>query len=150
GIFQTAGGGHYYLADASTNRGAATTNISPALLADLAQKTTYPPLVHAQSVLSPTNIALSPRAQRENQSAPDIGWAYDPLDYEYAWTWTTNAIAITVNPGTAIGCFGIGAGGYGLAVSAGSSLTSIGTPTAPNHFVEYSAVQEQPDFEAPY
>jgi hypothetical protein len=40
GIYQTVGAGSYYLADDSIYRGAGTTSIDPALLADLQTKTT--------------------------------------------------------------------------------------------------------------
>ena len=43
-LFQTVGAGNYYLANNSPLRNAGSPSISPALIADLAQKTTYPPL----------------------------------------------------------------------------------------------------------
>jgi RHS repeat-associated protein len=144
GIFQTAGGGQYYLADGSTNRLAGTTNINAALLNDLKQKTTYPPLVSSHGVIWTNSVTLTNHAARENPAAPDLGYGYDPMDYELGWIWETNTITITVSPGTVIGCLGVVGGGYyGLSVSSGSQLVSQGTPTALNRFVEYSAVQEQ-------
>jgi hypothetical protein len=150
GFYQTVGGGAHYLADGSTNRNSGATNIDATLLSDLHQKTTYPPLLTARQILTRGDLNLFPQAQRDTDT-PDIGYHYDPLDYEYGWVWTSNALTITVSPGTAIGFFGTNSGNYGLSVGTGGQLISQGTPTALNHFVEYSEVQEQPGvgFEKP-
>jgi len=57
-LYQIAGAGGYYLAD-HTNRYAGTTNINPALLAGLRQRTTYPPIVYAPATMS-SSRAMSP------------------------------------------------------------------------------------------
>jgi len=50
-FFQIGGGG-YYLTNGCVFRGAGTTNIDPALLADLAQRTTYAPTVYDETNIS--------------------------------------------------------------------------------------------------
>ena len=54
GFYQPVGAGGYYLADGSTNRNAGTTNIPLRLLADLRQKTTYPPIVLTNNITAET------------------------------------------------------------------------------------------------
>ena len=78
--YQTVGGGSYYLAAGSPYRSAGTSSISPPLLADLAGKTTYPPVVFANTNFT-SPMVLGPQALRENPVNPDLGYAYDPLDY---------------------------------------------------------------------
>jgi len=51
GIFQVAGAGSHYLATDSIYRNAGITNIGPALLANLAAKTTYPPLIYSNTAV---------------------------------------------------------------------------------------------------
>src|SRR5438034_451365 len=59
-----------------------TTNINPALLARLSQKTTYAPAVLTNNFTSDTT--LSPIVPRDDDSLPDIGFHYDPID----WAWS--------------------------------------------------------------
>ena len=81
GIYQTVGAGSYYLADGSTNRGAGTTNIDPALLGDLQTKTTYPPVTNSSYYFT-NDYTVFPQAQRDdNGSTVDLGYHYDPIDY---------------------------------------------------------------------
>jgi hypothetical protein len=142
GLFTSAAGGFYYLCEASTNRNAGTTNISPTLLADLRQKTTYTPIVIPGGPLSRVDTTLAPQAQRDTDDI-DIGYHYSPLDYAIGATCVTNPVTITVAPGTAIGCFATNGLGYGLAINNGAQLLCQGTATAPIHVAEYTAVQEQ-------
>jgi alpha-L-rhamnosidase len=138
GFFQSAGAGNYYLAPFSPYRLAGSANIHPTLRSDLKQKTTYPPFVYSNITVR-TNMTLAPQAQRESAFAPDIGFAYDPLDYITYILAVTNA-NLTVAPGTAIACYN----DTGIWLREGSSITSVGTPTAPIRFVRYQSVQEQP------
>ena len=78
GVYQTVGAGNYYLANGTNNHGAGTTNIDPALLADLQTKTTYPPILYSNTTIA-TNI-FTPQAER-NTGTPDLGYHYDPIDY---------------------------------------------------------------------
>lgn len=138
GIYQSAGAGNYYFADGSTNRNAGTTNINPALLTDLATKTTYPPLLLTNTTYS-TSTSLNPQAQRDTDT-PDIGYHYDSLDYIVGTLYVTNSSVLTIGAGTAIAA----CNSSGIVLSDPSSIVSVGTPTAPNWMVWYQNVQEQP------
>jgi len=138
-LFQTAGAGNYYLTNNSPYRGAGTTNIEAALLAELRQKTTYPPLIYTNLLVS-TNLTLAPQAARDTNAAGlDYGYHYDPIDYLVDQFWITNA-TLSVTNGTVLA-------GYNddvdVVVTDGSSIISVGTPLAPNWFTRYSSVQEQ-------
>jgi len=135
GIFQTIGAASHYLADNSPCRNAGTTNINPDLLAGLRHKTTYPPIVYSNVIIS-AETTLAPQAQRDTD-APDLGYHYDPLDYACKYLWLTNA-TLRLLPGTAIATFGP----YGIALWSGSDLISEGTPTTLNHIARYNMVQE--------
>lgn len=134
GIFQTVGGGHYYLADDSPYRNAGLSNIDPDLLADLATKTTYPPVAYAATNIS-TATSFSPQAQRDTNAAPDLGYHYDPLDYIFQnCRIGTN---VTFAAGTAAGWQG-----QGLSFGGSHSVNFGGTVTSPCYFVRCSTVQE--------
>jgi len=136
GIFQTVGAGSYYLVDGSTNRDAGTTNIDLALLAELRQKTTHPPILYSNITLS-ADTTLSPQAQRDTD-IPDLGYHYDPIDYLCSCC-ISNA-TLTLTNGVAVGYFNY----IGLWLHNGSSLVSCGTPLQRNYLVHYNLVQEQP------
>jgi alkylated DNA nucleotide flippase Atl1 len=139
-VYQTVGGGSFYLAT-NTYRNIGTTNISRALLAELRQKTTYPPIVYNPAIIS-TNLTFSPQAQRDTNSNPDLGYHYDPLDYAVSENLVTNA-TVTINPGTAIAVFGISTWTCGFGLTSGAQLICHGLATNLNRIVEYSTVQEQ-------
>lgn len=136
-VFQSVGAGNYYLTNNSIYRNAGTTNITPALLAQLAQKTTYPPILYTNVVFS-NNITLNPQAQRDYDT-PDLGYHYDPIDYLVDEFWVTNATLVVTN-----GAVLAGYNDPDVLITDGSSIVSIGTPLAPNWFTRYSCVQEQP------
>lgn len=137
GVFQTVGAGSYYLANNSIYRDVGTTNINTALLADIRQKTTYPPVLYTNVTVS-TNTVLNLQVQRDIDM-PDIGYHYDPIDYLVDSFMITNA-TITVFPGTAVASYG----DSGLVPSAGSTLSSIGTVLAPIWYTKHFCVQEEP------
>jgi hypothetical protein len=133
------------LTNGSPYRNAGTTNIDPAVLADIAAKTTYPPIVYANETV-PVGI-LSPQAQRDTD-IPDLGYHYDPLDYVFGGCdLFTN---LTVSAGTAIGWYeDYGDGNvycsyqpYGISLNDGANLTTTGTSTQPCWIVATRAVQE--------
>ena len=69
--FQSVGAGNFYLTDASGWRGVgATSGVPAAVLAALAKRTTYPPLVTANAVLTMSQT-LWPQAAR-NTGPPDL------------------------------------------------------------------------------
>jgi len=135
GVFQTVGAASHYLAPDSPYRNAGTTNISSSLLAELRERTTYPPMVYSNVIIS-ADTTLGPQAQRDTDP-PDLGYHYDPLDYTFKCLWLSN-VTFQLLPGTAAATFGA----YGLAAHCGSQLVSEGTPTRPNHIVRYNLVQE--------
>jgi hypothetical protein len=139
--FQPVGAGYYYLADSSSLRNAGTTNIYSSLLSDLKKRTTYPPVLVVNTLIT-NSQTYSPQAQRDTD-IPDLGYHYDPLDYELGWVLFTNAV-LTVTNGTAIGAFGTNSGTYGLAIGQAATLQSQGTPNNPNWIVQYNTVQEEP------
>jgi alpha-L-rhamnosidase len=140
GVFQTVGAGSHYLADGSTSRNAGTTNIDAGLLADLQQKTTYPPVIFGPGYYS-TNVALYPQALRDTD-APDLGYHYDVLDYAFGSAYFTNA-TLTFYPGTSVAAFGTNGGNYGFGIGRGGQLVCIGVPNNLNHIVLFNTVQEQ-------
>lgn len=145
--FEQIGDAGFYLSADSGCKAAGNGAIDPSLLADLASKTTWPPLVYS-NVLITNSMVLSPLVQRDNSGVPDLGYHYDPLDYVFGGC---DAYAsITMTPGTVVGIFQkIGTAPsdgqpYGISLNDSSSLTSEGTATQPCWFVDYSQVQEQP------
>jgi len=142
GVFQTVGAGSHYLA---TNcpvgiRNAGTTNIDPGLLTTLRQKTTCPPIVYSNIVISiATNF--SPQAQRDTNSVPDLGYHYDPLDYVFGGTEAISNITFTA--GTAVGWFDPWSpDGYGIIVDNGATVAFNGTAITPCWLVRYDTSQE--------
>ena len=136
--FQTVGAGDYYLTNGCPFTNAGTINIDPVLLTDLQHKTTYPPLLLTNQTVA-ANTNLSPQAPRDTNAAPSLGYHYDPVDYIANLFTITNA-TLTVTGGAAIACYNF----VGIWLQDGSSITSVGTPLAPNWFVRYSSVQEEP------
>jgi hypothetical protein len=136
GVYQSAAGGNYYLAPGSPYRNAGTTNIDPALLAQLSQKTTWLPLLLTNQTIS-INTTFSPQAQRDTDT-PDLGYHYDPIDYIVDQCAITNA-TLTLTNGTAIASYNEA----GIKLQDNSVIVSIGSPLYPNWFARYSSVQEQ-------
>jgi hypothetical protein len=141
--FQTNGAGNYYLAAGSALHQAGTTNISPFLLNEFQNKTTYAPIALPEFMSLSGDLTLSPQAPRYTNGAPDIGYYYDALDYTVAGM--TNFGTITVLPGTAIGFReDLNTTTYwGFTLREESSFVSHGTPTKPVVFTDAQWVQEQ-------
>ena len=140
--FQTAGAGSYYLATGSPYHNAGNSNLEPALLADLAAKTTYPPMIYSNVTLL-TGTDLDPQVKRDNLGLPDLGYHYDPLDYAFGGVNLNSNISFSA--GTSVGWFelpGSGGPGYGLGLMDGMSAEFTGTATAPCVFARYNMVQE--------
>lgn len=144
GVFQTVGGGSHYLATNSPYRDAGTTGISPVLLADLTKKTTCPPLVYSNSIISNTLI-LTPLPIRDT-NAPDVGYHYEPLDAVFGGcVLSTN---MTIASGTAVAWFeeygGADVSGqpYGVVLNDGAQVEFQGSASAPARFLRFNVVQE--------
>ncbi len=139
--FQSAGGGNCYLTNGCPFLNVGTTNIDSNLLAELATRTTYPPIVYSNTTIS-VNTAFSPQAQRDTSSSPNLGYHYDPIDYAFGGVYVTNA-TVTINPGTAIATFGFTNVAYGLGIGSGAQLNCQGWANSLNQIVQYNTVQEQ-------
>jgi len=144
-VYQIVGAGNYYLTNNSPYRNAGTTNIDPNLLAELAERTTYPPLLYSNTAISVVT-SLSPAVQRDNVGAPDLGYHYDPFDYVFGGSDLYSNLTFTA--GTAVGFFQ-GYGGvylsgqpYGISLNNGANLSFNGNATEPCYFANYSMVQE--------
>jgi hypothetical protein len=139
-VYQTIGAGSYYLTNGSPYHNAGTTNISPALLAELRQKTTYPPIVYSNTTIS-IATTFYPQAQRDNAGNPDLGYHYDPIDYFFGDVNANSNLTFTV--GTAVGWFDLSTGpGYGITPNNNVTVTFNGTATSPCFFARYDTVQE--------
>jgi hypothetical protein len=144
GVFQIAGAGSHYLAPNSPCRNAGTTNIDPVLLADLAAKTTYPPVIYSNTTIA-TATTFYPQASRDagGSGALDLGYHYDPLDWVFGGVSASANLTFTM--GTAMGWFelpGSGGPGYGIGLKNSVTNTFSGTATAPCIVARYCTVQE--------
>ena len=136
--FQAAGAGNFYLTNGCAFANAGTLKINPTLLANLQQKTTWPPVVYSNVTIM-VNTTLSPQAQRDTESpGPDLGYHYDPIDYLVDNFSITNAM-LTVTNGVAIASYNE----TGIQLQDNSAIVSIGSPLYPNWFVRYSSAQEE-------
>src|SRR5947208_9870708 len=136
--FQSVRVGNYYLTDASGFRNAGTNvNISVALLADLAKRTTYPPLLISQTTFS-SDQTLSAVSKRDTD-APDLGYHYDAVDY-LVTALTVDHARLALGTGVVALVYG----DSGFTLNDGATLSSSGTPFVRNHISRYNTVQEQP------
>ena len=140
--FQVVGGGSYYLTNgcAFTN---GTANIDPALLGQLASKTTYPPTVFSNQTFS-VSTNFTPQVPRDTNASPNLGYHYDPLDYVFGGCNISNTV--TFAPGTAVGWFQANGSAlsspYAISLTNGASVSFNGTATQPDIFANYLMVQE--------
>lgn len=141
--FQTNGAANYYLAVGSTLHQAGTTNISPYLLSEFRNKTTYAPIALPEFMSLWGTLTLSPEAPRYTNGPPDEGFYYDAIDYTVAGM--TNLGTITVLPGTTIGLRqDLNTSTYwGFNLREESSFVAHGTPARPIVFTDVQWVQEQ-------
>jgi len=137
GVYQSVGGGNYYLVT-NTCHGQALTNINPLVLADVARKTTWPPLLLTNTII--TDTILGPQASRDT-GTPDLGYHYDPLDYLAACVISNSLVTLT--NGVAIGyIYSDWTGGGGFLLQSGKSFVSTGDAIHRNYIVHYSMAQE--------
>lgn len=142
-VFQSAGGGNYYLTNGSTYRGYGTTNVSAELLAELQKKTTYPPVIFSNIVFSATTN-FSIHAWRDTNANLDIGYHYDPIDYAFGGCEAESNMTFTA--GTAVGWFRTTSGwdhaGYGIYIANQQIASFQGTVTSPCYWARLNTVQE--------
>jgi hypothetical protein len=143
GIFQTAGAGAHYLADASLYRSAGTAAIETNLLARLRKTTTAPPLIYSNTAIM-AQTTFAPQAQRDTGALPSLGWHYDPLDYLFGGVEGSNNL--TFAAGAACGWFRTTEGwfhaGHGIHAADYTTVTFSGTAEAPCYWVRRNTVQE--------
>ena len=141
-VFHSVGAGNYYLATNSPCRGLGTTNVNPAVLADIQTKTTYPPVVINGTNIS-GSLTLSPQAPRDTNSSPDCGYHYSPLDYALVGPiyFLSNSL-VTVAAGTDLALVATNSYGSSLTLEAGSQFSCQGTPNSLNHITACNTVQE--------
>jgi hypothetical protein len=137
-VFQTVGAGSHYLYN-DTYRNKGTTNISASLLAELKKETTYPPYEITTNITGDT--VLSVQASRDTNSAPDLGYHYDPLDFVVSGR-SVSGCTLTLTNGVALGTYG-NSSSYGISIDQGGNLVSQGTASNLNQIVRYNTVQEQ-------
>jgi hypothetical protein len=142
-IFLSLGVANYYLPPNSSLRQAGTTSISPRMTWELTQKSTWPPLLlantHVGGETQPV-ITLSPTVPRDTNRFPDLGYHYAPLDYGLDYYAVSNA-TLVITQGTVI-CYAYTEGAIWL--GDGAEIQCVGDPLARNIFVSYAAVGEQP------
>jgi hypothetical protein len=137
GVFTTVGAGARYLAAGSSYRNAGTTNISTNLLAELRQRTTYPPeLLNGTTIMYVSN--LTQRAARDNDSSPDLGYHYDPIDWCVGNVFVTNC-HLNIDPGVVVAAFT----NKGIILEKYGNLVSSGTATQMAILTRYNMVQEE-------
>ena len=103
GVFQSAGGGHYYLANNSPYRDIGTSSIDLELAAELETRTTSPPTVLANPTTMTTNTTWSRHVARDDDGSLDLGYHYAALDYYIRPNVSVESGAtLTVTSGTAI------------------------------------------------
>lgn len=140
--FQAVGSGNYYLASGSGFQGVGTLNIDSVLAEDLQEKTTYPPIVYSNIVIT-TPTVFAPQAQR-NTGTPDLGYHYDPLDYLFSGCDLYSNLTFTA--GTAVGWFYSVDQAAGvpdaITLNDGANLEFDGNATEPCIFVRNSMLQE--------
>lgn len=135
-VFSIVGAGAHYLLPGSPYRDVGTTNLSSTLLADLKQRTTWPPMMFESNSQITVSTTLYPVAQPDTD-IPDLGFHYPRADYGVDYLQISNA-TVTVPSGTVIATFGQ----EGIIVRDNASLICSGTPFAPVHFTRFSAIQE--------
>ncbi len=136
GLFVQVGAGANYLPSDSTLRGAGTTAIQPALLAELAQFTVDAPWDIQDPVTADTT--LSPQVLGD-VGPPSLGYHYPIADYAVNALHVQGA-TLTLTNGVTMAVYG----NTGLWLDDGAHLVSEGSPLRPNRLVGYVAVQEQP------
>jgi len=139
GIFQAAGQGAFYLVTNSPHIGAGTSNIDADLLAQLRQRTVFPPQV-LTNILVGTNLTLGRIVAWDTNANPTLGYHYDPLDFLLSGLSTSNTVVIATN-GVAI-AVDYSAGSWGVLLN-DSRFISEGSALSPNRIVRAHMVQER-------
>jgi hypothetical protein len=140
GVFLTVGAGAHYLPTNSPYLNLGTMAVDPTLLAEIHQRTVFAPTVYSNVTFS-TNQAFS--AGSRDQYAPDLGYHYTPMDYVFGGA-VFSGCTITLTNGAVAGTFDKGDyyDGYGIRLTAGAAMRSIGSITNVVKWVRYTTTQE--------
>ncbi|RMG22303.1 MAG: hypothetical protein D6724_10645 [Armatimonadetes bacterium] len=137
GVFQTVGGGAYYLAANSLYRDRGTDQIDANLLADFAEMTTYPPELRATAITS--SDTWGPRTARDTDQ-PDLGYHYPALDYWVSQVAIQNA-TLTLRNGVAVAA----GAPDGFELDPGGTLTAEAGTLEMNRLLHQAVAQETSD-----
>ena len=140
GVFQSAGGGHYYLANNSPYRDIGTSSIDPGLAAELETRATYPPTVLANPTTLTNNTNWTPHVARDDDGTLDIGYHYAPLDYLFQEVRVAPGFELVVRAGTSLGQIGTE---HGLILDEGASVRMLGKSDSRVVYTRYNNVQEE-------
>ena len=143
GAFQSAGGGHYYLASNSPYRDIGTSSINPDLLADLESRTTYPPIHLPNDYQISADSKWAPAVPRDT-GPPDLGYHYAPLDYLMNRCVIGQGFTLEVKPGTAMAVYDVSQQSHGFLVEIDASLKLKGDVLNPVVLTVSETVQEEP------
>lgn len=141
-VFQIIGGGKHYLATNSIYRDVGTTEIGPFLLAQLAERTTYPPIAYTNATFN-SAVTFWPQAMRDT-NGPDLGYHYDPMDWVVGDCYAEENV--TVNPGTSLGWF-MDSTLHGLHMADQKTIAFNGTVEHPTYWVRHNTSMECADGE---
>ena len=143
GVFQSAGGGHFYLANDSPYRDLGTSQIDPGLATELSGRTTFPPTVLAAGHELTENTQWSSHVAKD-VGPPDIGYHYPLIDYLVDTCVVGSGVELRVNPGTVIVATSAvpSTSATHLALRDDSSLIMEGTLLEPVIFANDNVVHE--------
>ena len=138
-VFQSKGGGGYYLAASSPYRdlGEGSPDIEADLLSDLKAMTTEPPEKPVGAITGNTTWY---RRSIRDINEPDLGYHYPALDYLVSGTAIQN-VTLTLRNGVAVAGGDAGAS-TGFVLDPGGDLAGSSASLEPNRLVHAAAVQE--------
>lgn len=140
--FADGGAGDHYLAQNSPFRDVGWATVNPGLAEALRQRTTTPPILHANVTWNSGNLPdLSRRSIRDDDFMPDLGYHYEVLDYIFHDLQTSTTVRL--EGGVAVGVQGSETG-WGLRLQDGGHVECVGSPGNMNRIVSFQNVQELP------
>ena len=145
GVFAAAGHGTHYLPVHSPFRRAGDPDIDSSLLTELRRTSTYPPRIISGAILQ--GVVLRPIAPRNAVagSNPDIGYAYDAMDYLLQGVLVEGTpgdpVTLCITNGAVLGLDPVRSEA-GIKFGAYSSLVSVGRAAHLNRIVPVPTIQE--------
>ncbi|MHB8522303.1 MAG: hypothetical protein ACYDH9_16305 [Limisphaerales bacterium] len=140
--------GAYYLRDSSPFFDVGLGSVSTSLRNDLALRTTMPPQLYTNDVISSQTLAQTPIRDTDTL---DLGYHYPAVDY-FLTSATVNNATLNIDPGTVLGFSSPYASGdtgnlyreWGFRLNPAGRLQVNGVPTNHVVFARIEAVQESP------